>query len=128
MEFQLNLEKLKIETGKTPSKVTDSNAKYKGPKVPKFEGQDIDKYLHTFEKLAEVYEWPKETWAMRLAALLAGKVLLAYARMDRDESKEYIKVKKAILNRYELTSKAYRRKFRSSRRVADETLQNGVYA
>lgn len=59
MEFQLYLEKLKIETGKTPSKVTDSNAKYKGPKVPKFEGQDINKYLHTFEKLAEVYEWPK---------------------------------------------------------------------
>jgi hypothetical protein len=47
-------------------------------------------YLHTFEKLAEEYEWPKETWAMRLAALLAGKALEAYARMDRDESKEYI--------------------------------------
>jgi len=119
MEFQLNLEKLKIEKGQTPSKVTDSNAKYKGPKVLKFkEGQDIDSYLHTFEKFAEVYEWPKETWAMRLAALLAGK---AYARMDRDESKEYIKVKKAILKRYELTSEAYRRKFRSSRRAADET-------
>jgi hypothetical protein len=40
-----------------------------------------------------LYEWPKETWAMRLAALLAGKALEAYARMDRDESKEYIKVK-----------------------------------
>jgi hypothetical protein len=45
MEFQLNLEKLKIEKGQTPSKVSDSNAKYKGPKVPKFEeGQDIDSY------------------------------------------------------------------------------------
>jgi hypothetical protein len=37
--------------------------------------------------------------------------------MDRDESKEYIKVKKAILKRYELTSEAYRRKFRNSRRA-----------
>jgi hypothetical protein len=45
------------------------------------------------------------------SALLAGKALEAYARMDRDESKEYIKVKKAILKRYELTSEAYRRKF-----------------
>jgi hypothetical protein len=45
MEFQLNLEKLKIEKGQTPSKVSDSNAKYKDPKVPKFEeGQDIDSY------------------------------------------------------------------------------------
>jgi hypothetical protein len=44
---------------------------------------------------------------MRLAALLAGKALEAYARMDRDESKEYIKVKKAILKRYELTSEAF---------------------
>jgi hypothetical protein len=40
---------------------------------------------------------------MRLAALLAGKALEAYARMDHDESKEYIEVKKAILKRYELT-------------------------
>ena len=46
MEFQLNLEKLKIEKGQTPSKVTDSNAKFNGPKVPKFEeGQDIDSYI-----------------------------------------------------------------------------------
>jgi hypothetical protein len=36
-------------------------------------------------------------------------------------SKEYIKVKKAILKRYELTSEAYQRKFRNSRRAADET-------
>ena len=33
MEFQLNLEKLKIEKGQTPSKVTDSNAKFNGPKL-----------------------------------------------------------------------------------------------
>jgi hypothetical protein len=50
MEFQLNLEKLKIEKGQTPSKVSDSNAKYKGPKVPKFEeGQDIDSYMSEFK-------------------------------------------------------------------------------
>lgn len=53
--------------------------------------------------------------------LLAGKALEGYARMDRDEFKEYIKVKKAILKRYELTSEAYQRKFRSSRSAADET-------
>jgi hypothetical protein len=45
---------------------------------------DIDSYLHTFEKLAEEYEWPKETWALRLAALLAGKALEAYARKNVD--------------------------------------------
>ena len=38
----------------------------------------------------------------------------------------YIKVKKTILKRYELTSEAYRRKFRNSRRAADETLAEWI--
>ena len=44
-------------------------------------------------------------------------IFLTVCQVDR-----YIKVKKAILKRYELTSEAYRRKFRNSRRAADETL------
>ena len=41
--------------------------------------------------------------------------------MDKDESKIYDKVKKAVLRRYELTSEAYRKKFRTSKRLDDET-------
>ena len=121
-DYQLQLEKLKVseETNQGHSPVEEM--RYKGPKVPKLnEGDDIDAYLHTFEKLAEAYNWKQETWATRLAALLSGKALEAFARMERDDSQDYQKLKKAILRRYELTSEAYRKKFRSSRRHHDET-------
>lgn len=121
-EHQKEMEKLRYSQEKSQAKEVENGISYKGPKVPKFvEGQDIDSYLHTYEKLAEVYEWPAETWATRLAALLSGKALEAYARMDKEESKNYNKVKRAILKRYELTSEAYRKKFRTSKRMDDET-------
>ena len=76
--------------------------------MPRFnEGGDIDVYFHTSEKLAEAYKLKDDTWTTRLAALISGKALKAYARMDREESLEYKIVKKAILRRYELTSEAY---------------------
>ena len=121
--FELEMEKLKASTeSNANSSVKSEQVKYKGPKVPNLkEDDDIDSYLHTFEKLAEVYKWPRDTWATRLAALLTGKALEAFARMDHEDSEDYDKVKKAILRRYELTSEAYRKKFRRSRRTQDET-------
>ena len=53
-KLEYEMQKLQIEKTPLPNKESESGAKYKGPKVPKFEeGQDIDSYLHTFEKLAE---------------------------------------------------------------------------
>lgn len=121
--FELEMEKLKVSTESNANlSVKSEQVKYKGPKVPNLkEGDDIDSYLYTFEKLAEAYTWPRDTRATRLAALLTGKALEAFARMDHEDSQDYDKVKKAILRRYELTSEAYRKKFRSSRRTQDET-------
>ncbi|XP_070576386.1 uncharacterized protein [Ptychodera flava] len=60
-EFQLKLLQLQTELANA------KKSEYKGPKVPKFEeGEDIDAYLRTFEKLAKVHEWPESTWATRL--------------------------------------------------------------
>lgn len=40
------------------------NVKIKGPKIPKFvEGDDIEVFLRTFEKLAKVHNWDKQQWA-----------------------------------------------------------------
>ena len=78
--------------------------KVKGPKMPKLnEGDDIEVFLRTFEKLATVHNWQQNTWATRLAAVLSGKAREAYARLSETDSRDYIKVKMAILKRYELT-------------------------
>ena len=95
-----------------------------GPKTPKFEeGDDIEAYLRTFERLAQANDWPQDTWAPRLAAVLTGKAREAYALMSADDIDSYDKVKLAVLKKYQLGSEAYREKFRSSYKKSDERFQ-----
>lgn len=66
--------------------------------VPKFvEGEDIGQYLTTFERLAAMYMWPREDWAVYLVPYLTGKARTAYVAMDSHDSLDYGKVKEAIL-------------------------------
>ena len=70
------------------------------PKIqlPKFsEGEDIEVFLTSFEKLAISYKWVKSELAIRLVPQLTGKALEAYSRMSFVDSKDFIKVKQAIL-------------------------------
>jgi hypothetical protein len=55
--------------------------------------------------------------------LLTGKALEAFSRLNEEDSVEYEKVKTAILVRYELTSEAYREKFRNAFQLRDETFR-----
>ena len=95
-----------------------------GPKTPKLkEGDDIEAYLRTFERLARANEWERDTWAPRLAAVLTGKAREAYAAMPIEDIESYDKVKLAVLKKYRLGSEAYREKFRTSHKKSDERFQ-----
>ena len=84
------------------------------------EGEDIEAYLKTFERLMEAYEVPKERWAYRLAPQLTGKAQQAYAAVSSDSTRNYDEVKTAILRRYNINEETYRSRFRSSRRKEGE--------
>ncbi|XP_078694909.1 uncharacterized protein LOC144923898 [Branchiostoma floridae x Branchiostoma belcheri] len=89
----------------------------KGPKIPQFyEGEDVEVYLTTFERLATANGWPKSKWAPKLAALLSGKAREAFVQLSENDSMDYDKVKLAIYAKYELTAEEYRRRFRTSRK------------
>ena len=89
---------------------------------PKYsEGEDIDLFLRTFEKLCNTYKVAEESKTARLASLLCGKALEAYSRLGVEESRDYNAVKNAILRRYNLTPEAYRLKFRGIKKRTDET-------
>ena len=83
-------------------------------KVPKYEGEHIDGYLEQFEKIANTCKWPKDTWVLRLAPKLTGLARKAYNQLETGNETDYEKLKRAILDKYELNAEAYRRKFRSS--------------
>ncbi|XP_067281115.1 uncharacterized protein [Pseudorasbora parva] len=92
------------------------------PQLPKLqEEDDIEQYLTTFERMAEVYLWPKEDWAIHLIPLLTGKARSAFIAMSPVLSLDYDRVKEAILKKYEISAETYRLRFRSMDTPVDES-------
>ncbi|XP_065921959.1 uncharacterized protein [Magallana gigas] len=118
---ELALKERELETGPSPQSVQTPSVK-----LPKFEGQDPDVFLKSYEKIAGLQKWDKSQWAVRLVPMLSGKALEAYSRLSDEESDNYDAIKTAILKRYELTSEAYRDKFRKCRQFSDESFKDFV--
>jgi hypothetical protein len=77
--------------------------------LPKYvEGEDIDVFLRSFERLAKLHKWHKSEWALRLIPQLTGKALDTYARSGEGSANDYDVIKKAILKRYDLTASTYK--------------------
>ena len=60
------------------------NKDAKSPKLPSFidEKDELDSYLLRFERYAENASWEKDTWAIKLSALLTGRAVDVYTRMS----------------------------------------------
>ena len=96
-----------------------------GPKLAKLtDSDDIEAFLTTFERIMQAFEVAKKRWSYKLAPQLSGKAQQAYAAMERHKADDYEEVKKAILQRYNITEETYRQRFRSARRSEGETYQN----
>lgn len=112
---------LPMANGGQPSSLVRFSG-WKGPKMqPYSEGEDIEHYLITFERIAHACQWPQEEWALHLAPLLAGKARSAYVAMDIDDTMDYEKVKGAVLQKFEICAETYRVRFRSSVPGEEET-------
>ncbi|MCG8044622.1 MAG: RNase H-like domain-containing protein [Candidatus Thiodiazotropha endolucinida] len=119
-ELELREKELEIKNRGSQDHIS-SDMKIK-VKLPKFvEGQDIEVFLTSFERLASVHSWPKSQWPVHLIPQLSGKALEAYSRMSLMESNNYDLIKKAILDRYGLNAWQYREKFRSCKQAIGET-------
>ena len=93
------------------------NKDAKSPKLPSFidEKDELDSYLLRFERYAENASWEKDTWAIKLSALLTGRAMDVYTRMSDADASDYDKLKKALLTRYNYTEDGYRKRFREAR-------------
>ncbi|CAC5404352.1 Transposon Ty3-I Gag-Pol polyprotein,Transposon Ty3-G Gag-Pol polyprotein [Mytilus coruscus] len=95
MEREVRLKELELREKELTQGVVQPQGKSNlKSKLPKFkEGDDPDVLLRSFEKLSE------------------------------EDSRDYDKIKTAILSRYELTAEAYREKFRSAGQFSDESFK-----
>ena len=81
-----------------------------GPKLAKLtDSDDIESFLTTFERIMQAFEVAKKRRSYKLA--LSGKAQQAYAAMERHKADDYEEVKKAILQRYNITEETYRQRF-----------------
>ncbi|XP_028430236.1 uncharacterized protein LOC114553223 [Perca flavescens] len=88
--------------------------------IPRLEeGDDVEQYLTTFERLATAYRWTQAVWAIFLVPYLTGRARSGYVAMDPYDVMDYFKVKAAFLAKYEISAKVYRQRFR------DPNLQPG---
>lgn len=87
------------------------------------DGKDMDVFLRSFERLANLHKWPKPKWALRLVPQLTGKALNSYARLAEGETSDNDVIKKAILKWYNLTAITYKDKFRTCKQDPNETFR-----
>ncbi|KAJ8031390.1 hypothetical protein HOLleu_24565 [Holothuria leucospilota] len=76
--------------------------------VPKFQEDNVEKFFNRFEKLGEQLKWPKDKWSILIQSNFTGKAQEVYSALSIEDSMDYDKVKKAILQAYELVPEAYR--------------------
>ncbi|GFO04822.1 reverse transcriptase [Plakobranchus ocellatus] len=76
----------------------------------------------TIKIVTQVNGWARKDWAIHLAALLKGKALDVYTRLDEEDAQKYDKCRDALLKRYNLTQDGFQEKFRRSRPEAGESI------
>ncbi|KAJ8029964.1 hypothetical protein HOLleu_29511 [Holothuria leucospilota] len=93
----------------------------------KFQEDNVEKFFNHFEKLGEQLKWPRDKWSILIQSNFTGKAQEVYSALSIEDSIVYDKVKKAILQAYELVPEAYRQKFRKYRKADTQTYVEFAY-
>ncbi|KAJ8038347.1 hypothetical protein HOLleu_15742 [Holothuria leucospilota] len=88
---------------------------------------NVEKFFNHFEKLGEQLKWPRDKWSILIQSNFTGKAQEVYSALSIEDSMDYDKVKKAILQAYELVPEAYRQKFRKYRKADTQTYVEFAY-
>ena len=79
------------------------------------DGKDnLDSYLLRFERYATA-GWERSDWATRLSPLLSGRALDVYSGLSDEQARDYDKLQKALLQRYDFTEQGYHERFRGAK-------------
>ncbi|KAJ8044130.1 hypothetical protein HOLleu_11512 [Holothuria leucospilota] len=95
--------------------------------VPKFQEDNVEKFFNHFEKLGQQLKWPRDKWSILIQSNFTGKAQEVYSALSIEDSMDYDKVKRAILQAYELVPEAYRQKFRKYRKADTQTYVEFAY-
>jgi len=77
--------------------------------------------LISFEKVAELNNFPPDKYAAILQAHLTGKALKVFTEVSVEECRDYPTLKVALLQAYSVVPKVYRKRFRNLSKLYTET-------
>ena len=89
-------------------------------KTPKLLGfldgkNNLDNYLLRFEKYSTITGWQQDTWAVWLSQLLTSKALDVNSRLSSENIRNYDKLLKALLQRFDFTEQGFRERFKNAK-------------
>lgn len=94
------------------------------PKLPTYtDGEDIASYFIRFERVAELLNVSRDTYAVRLGSLLTGKPVEIYTSLSSEVTKDYDLLKQALLRGFNKTPDAYRSDFKRAKIRVGENFQ-----
>jgi len=95
--------------------------------LPRFSEKNVEEYLITFEKIAEINNWPVDRYASVLQSMLVGKGLRVFAELPKEDCQDYEKLSRAILNAYAVVSEVHRTRFRAATKQPGETFSDFAF-
>ena len=124
---RIALERARLESGVSRD-TSQNNGAPKSIKIPIFNEKqdDLDAYLHRFEIQASNKGWKREDWAGILTNLLTGTALSVLHGMNVEDSRDYDKLKTALLKRFRMTADGYRLRFRTAQPEDTENFDSFV--
>ena len=89
--------------------------------LPKMAAEDdAQAFLEAFEVAAEVCQWPREEWVVRLLPLLLGEAQQAAYSLPPAAKNSYKNIRKAVLDQTGYSPEEQRRRFRNLVLAADD--------
>jgi hypothetical protein len=137
-EAELELEKLKLEAASAVSAVTAAPSAESAiilsfrldqavKLLPRFNEKNVEEYLISFEKIAEINNWPTDRYASILQAVLVGKGLKVVSELSTEDCKDYSKLKEALLQAYSVVSEVHRHRFRTCVKQTSDTFADFAF-
>ena len=95
--------------------------------IPKFNEHDIESFLISFEKIAQLNAFPPDKYAAVLQAHLTGKALKVFTELSVKECQDYKTLKAALLTAYSVVPEVYRKRFRGITMNRQETFSEFAF-
>ena len=82
---------------------------------------EIETYILTFEKIAALNKWPKDSYSAILQTQLKGKCLKVFSELSDADCQNWDKLKPALTAAFEISAEQHREKFRALIKTTGES-------